>query len=242
MYGNGAEPFQDRVLAQPVFRIEYQNRLREIRDLLFNRDQGERLIDECAAIIADPQGGPSPVDADRAKWDYHPVMAPGGKAGQGLFYQIAPSKDFRGMIQLMKDYVTKRSAWVDQSLLTDPKIPDTPTVRFTGEPGFPPQGLKFRASLYQGTHSFAVREWRLAEVAPPPAHAGRLTAPGRYEIIPVWESGEQTQDILELTLPSAAVTPDRTYRVRGRVKDATGRWSHWSAPVEFATGPAAANR
>ena len=28
-----------------------------------------------------------------------------------------------------------------------------------------------------------------------------------------------------------------TYRVRARVKDATGRWSHYSAPVEFTVTP-----
>ena len=75
MYGGGSEPFAFRVLTRPTFKLEYQNRLREIRDLLFNRDQAYKLIDEYAAIISDPNGGSSFVDADRALWDFHPALS-----------------------------------------------------------------------------------------------------------------------------------------------------------------------
>ena len=99
----------------------------EIRDLLFNPEQTGQLIDECAAIIADPSGAPSMADADRAKWDYHPVMKSEytrpSKAGQGLFYQISPTKNFAGMVRLMKSYAKSRSEFIDNNLLDDPSIP-----------------------------------------------------------------------------------------------------------------------
>src|SRR5581483_11410744 len=47
MYGGGRDPFM-RALSQPTLRVEFQNRLREIRDLLFNPTETDRLIDECA--------------------------------------------------------------------------------------------------------------------------------------------------------------------------------------------------
>lgn len=236
MFGDGEEPFKRRVLRHPALQVEYQNRLREIRDLLYNPEETGRLIDECAAIIADPAGGPSPVDADRAKWDYHPMMARGSKAGQGLFYQASPKGDFRGMVQLMKDYVKRRSAWIDARLLNDPDIPATPAFTYTGPPGFPPDKLTFRVSEYRGAQAFAALQWRVAEIAPPPTAHGRPTAPGKYEITPVWDSGERTNFVADIAIPAQTLTGGHTYRARVRMKDVTGRWSHWSAPVECQVG------
>ena len=113
MFGGGHEPFLYAVLSIPAFRVEYQSRLREIRDLLFNPDETGRLIDECAGIIW-RKGALSIVDADRAKWDYHPIMASRysmrSKADQGLFYQASRTRDFAGMVELMKAYVKQRCA------------------------------------------------------------------------------------------------------------------------------------
>jgi hypothetical protein len=141
MYGSSEEPFNRRVLSRPAFQLEYQNRLREIRDLLFNTDQAWQVINEYAAIIADPAGGPSMADADRAKWDYHPMMAMGGKAGQGLFYQAAPSRDFRGMVRLMRNYVKTRAKWIERICFVMPspfqRFPPSPAL---ARPTFPETG------------------------------------------------------------------------------------------------------
>src|SRR5262249_47124435 len=145
MYGGGNEPFRQPVLSRPVFRLEYQNRLREIRDLLFNADQAYQLIDEYAAIISDLRGGPSMVDTDRAMWDYHPALGRSMKGGHGLFYQASRTRNFAGMVQLMKDYVNHRSAFIDQALLRDPQLPPTPTVAATCPTNFPPDRLTFGA-------------------------------------------------------------------------------------------------
>ena len=235
MYGNGGEPFNGRVLSRPVFKVEYQNRLREIRDLLFNAEQAGQLIDECAALIADPAGGPALVDADRAKWDYHPVMAMGGKAGQGLFYQAAPSHDFRGMVRLMKLYVKTRGAWIDSNLLADPRVPATPAATYVGAPEFPANRLEFRCSDFRGANAFAAMKWRLGEVMAPKSSLPSK-GPRPYEIASVWESNELMNFTPEIILPANTTKVGHTYRARVRLKDATGRWSHWSPPVEFTAG------
>ena len=236
MYGNGEEPFKHRVLARPLFRLEYQNRLREIRDLLFNPDQTGQLIDEHAAVIWDPTGAPSLAEADRRKWDYHPMMGLSQKAGQGRFFQATASRDFPGMLQLMKNYVKARGTWIDQALLPDPALPATPTVRSTGPAQFPPGQLHFRAAPYQGAAPFAAVKWRVAQVGPATPSGTSRPSPRHYEITPVWESAESNDPTAEITVPDGPVKTGNTYRVRARMKDVTGRWSHWSAPVEFTAG------
>lgn len=233
MCGNGEEPFKQQVLTKTVFLTEYRNRLREIRDLLFNPEEAGRLIDECAAIIADPAGGPSPVDADRAKWDYHPRMAQSPKGGLGYFYQIVPTKDFKGMVQLMNNYVRKRSVWIDTYLLNDPHIPSTPTLTYVGPTGFPSNQLSFQSSAYKGTQPFAAIQWRMAEISLPQMAQGCPLTPGKYEITAIWDSGSLTNQTTTMVVPAQAITGGHTYRVRVRMKDVAGSWSHWSSPVQF---------
>jgi len=69
--------------------------------------------------------------------------------------------------------------------------------------------------------------------ATPPSYSRE---PGKYEIDSVWESDEIT-DAADRTIkiPASAVKVGRTYRVRSRMKDNSGRWSHWSYPVQFET-------
>ncbi|UCD51398.1 MAG: CotH kinase family protein [Phycisphaerales bacterium] len=105
------------LLSRPTLSMQNKNRLREINDLLWNTDQTGQLIDEFAAIIDDPAGGLSMVDADRAMWDYHWVVGNGAypryinreashKAGQGRFYAAAAGtpqgRTFEGMVQVMR--------------------------------------------------------------------------------------------------------------------------------------------
>ena len=61
----------------------------------------------------------------------------------------------------------------------------------------------------------------------------------KYEINAVWESDELTDPgDLDIQIPASVVKTGRTYRVRSRMKDNTGRWSHWSEPIEFVAGEA----
>lgn len=238
----GVDEFMNRVLPRPAFRLEFQNRVREIRDLLFNEDQAWQLIDEYAAMIDDPSGAPSFVDADRAMWDYNPVMSDGrivnsSKAGQGRFYQIVPTKDFPGMVAKMKNYVVSRGAFLDQ-IASDPLIPDLPVIQSGSAASIPANRLVFRAEPYSGAAPFGGMKWRIGEITDSNSPSFDPSAPRRYEIEPVWETPELGSFTPEITVPADAVKIGHTYRLRLRMKDTAGRWSHWSEPVVFTAAAA----
>ena len=148
-YGDMSDPLSRAgIFNNATLNIGKKNRIREVCDLLFNSDQTDQLIDENAAIINDPTGGLSIVDADRAMWDYHWVMGPGSyptylsndssfKAGQGRFYQSAANsgfeRSFEGMVNVMKAYVVSRQSYMN-SAGNDAAIPNTPTVSTRGRP------------------------------------------------------------------------------------------------------------
>jgi hypothetical protein len=73
----------------------------------------------------------------------------------------------------------------------------------------------------------------LAEITPGDTSTANARTPRLYEITPVWESAELTHPPAETSIPAGLAKPSHTYRVRVRMKDVTGRWSHWSAPIEF---------
>jgi hypothetical protein len=230
---------------RPAFELEFRNRVREIRDLLFNTNQAWQLIDEHASLVRGPTNGPTFLDADRAMWDWNPKMASEtyssslGKAGQGEYYQWSQeptvSKDFNGCIQLMKNYVVVRSTHLD-ALATDAAIPAQPTATYTGPTNYPLNQLTFQCSAYSGANPFAALKWRIGEVWDTNAPAYDPTERRPMEITAQWESGEITPFTNAITIPSAALKIGRAYRVRGQMKDSTGRWSRWSAPVQFVIG------
>ncbi len=240
---DGADPFHSLVVAGGKFNLEFKNRAREVRDLLYNTDQAYKLIDEFAGIVRGTNTGPNILAADRAMWDYNPVMANANivntsKAGQGKFYQFPNESarnpvrkgSFEAAVGLMKDYVMERSAFLDQRT-ADALIPARPTVNYGGPAGFPLNRLEFQTSSYSGANAFAAIKWRLAEVCD--AVPG---TPGIYEIQPVWESPEVSIFTNGVIVPAEYLKVAHNYRARVRMKDVTGRWSNWSAPVEFAAG------
>ena len=254
MYGDGNEPLRDKVLPRAAFRPDYKNRVREIRDLLFNTDQTYQLIDEMMQFIYTP-GQPSMVDADRAMWDYNPIMISGyvngSKAGQGRFYQggggqaIPPPGGFPGMVQKMKNYVVQRGGLMN-SLAIDTDgtgksyVPGKPAVISTSPANYPLNQLSFRSSAFaksaNGTDSFAAMKWRIAEVTDPSGPYYDPAAPKLYEINAAWESPEITSFTADVTLPSDTLQVGHTYRVRVRMKNSLGRWSNWSDAVQFVAG------
>ena len=230
--------------ARPAFELEFRNRVREIRDLLFNADQGHALIDEYAALLRGTNAGPGILEADRAQWDYHPRMASSGKAGQGRFYQFPRESatnatlrgSFNAAVQIMKNYVNIRGSYLDQ-LASDPSIPSRPTATYLGPSGYPLNALRFQSTPYVGPNGFAAIQWRLGEVADPSAPAYDPTAPHPYEIEAKWQSAEISPFASEITIPVDAVRVGNAYRVRVRMRDTTGRWSSWSVPLQFVVGP-----
>lgn len=64
----------------------------------------------------------------------------------------------------------------------------------------------------------------------------RLLPPGdkvKFEWQADWESGEFSEFNAAIAPPATAVRVGGTYRSRVRHMDNTGRWSHWSQPIEF---------
>ena len=239
MYGNGQEPFLAAVLSRPAFLLEYRNRAREVRDLLYNSEQTGTLIDAWSALVNRDIDGFSFVDADRAMWDYNPIMASAyvnaSKAGQGRYYQggggnIIPSPGgFEGMMNKMKAYILTRGSYIDNTVIgatEEAAAPLRGSVVSVGSAGFPVNDLRFRTSNFAAGNlggAFAAMQWRIADVT--------ATATGtlpNYEINAAWQSAEITTFNSDVQIPPASVQPGHLYRVRVRFKDSNGRWSHWS--------------
>ena len=265
-YGTMSDPFsRSNLLTYTNFSMESKNRIREFCDLLFNTEQMYELINEFAAII-DPSGSYSIADADRAMWDYHWVMGPSAyptylsheasfKAGQGRFYEEAEEQEhnrtFPGMVQVMKDYISigldgrpPRYTYM-LAMASDYDIPYTPTIAALCGPNYPINDLRFITSAFndpQGIGTFAAMKWRIAEVTDISAPTYDATERRKYEIETVWESGEITDFNNTITIPASVVKIGHAYRVRVRMKDETGRWSHWSNRIHFIVGePLSAN-
>lgn len=244
----GTDEFKDRVLNRPAFNLEYRNRVRELRDLLFNTDQAFQLIDEYAHIVRGTNFAASILEADRSMWDFNPVMVNGnivntGKAGQGRYYQFPQESStnaslrgsFSATVQIMKNYIVRRSAVLD-GLAADGQIPQRPTVTSLSPTNFPVTQLRFRASNFSGNGAFAAMKWRIAEVSVPGTPAYNPNGPHHYEIEADWESDEITTFTSDISIPSGIAKVDHTYRVRVKFKDSAGRWSNWSLPVQFTAG------
>jgi hypothetical protein len=106
----------------------------------------------------------------------------------------------------------------------------------TGDPAFPVSDLTFSSSAFadpQGTGTYARTQWRLAEISGPGVTGYVTGSPRNYEIDSIW-THETTAAPGSVTIPYGVATPGKTYRVRVRHQDNTGRWSRWSAPAQFA--------
>lgn len=230
----------------PALRTAYHNRFRELLDLLFNPEQVGHLLNEQAALVNTPNDGHAMVDADRAMWDYNPMMKENDsnftvarKAGQGRYYESSPTGDFPGMVDLMKEWVVNRTGWIYNEILTfEFEIPVTPMIAYSGPPGYPADSLHFSHSGFvdpQGD-AFAGLEWRVAPIYYPGVTGYDPMERNQYEIESSWQSGVLTDLSPTIQIPSGACLPGQTCRVRVRMLDGAGHWSHWSAPVEFVAG------
>ena len=228
MFGNGNHHFKSMVANNPAFNTRYQNRVREIMDLLYNTDEGYRLIDEMVLDVWTP-GSPSLVGADRRLWDNNPRLNHPDR-----YYDVASDREFSGMIQVLKNYIVSRGSWMTSTLLTqEASIPDTPTISYSGAAGYPSNDLQFTSSAYSSGTGFAAMEWRISEVYNPTTANYIAGDPYIYEIDGATESGELASFNSSYLFPALAARPGHTYRARVRHQDNQGRWSHWSEPAEF---------
>jgi hypothetical protein len=239
----------EKCLSHAQLSLEYRNRARELLDLLVNSEQLAQLVAEHAAVVNPPGEPLTMVDVDEAMWNYHPRTASNHR---GAFYRnpsthgaiggtitrTLTSADHEGMATWIFDFAA--SDYGQEGLVTsaaDTAIPATPVVTAIGAASFPVDDLRFRTSAFadpQGTNTFAALAWRAAAITPPSELLPGI--PTAYEIDAAWESGEITTFAAEVQVPTSALRVGGTYRVRARMKDTTGRWSHWSEPVQLVAG------
>ena len=215
----------------------YENKVREILNLLLDNDQSAHVVDEYAGFLT--QGGAGNiVEAGQAVWDYHPR-----KNKKGIWYanfnsSLLPNRTFASLTQYTKDFLSVGGYGRGNlaSKAVDNAIPDQPIITYAGPAGFPAGGLVFRSSSFndpQGRGTFGSMEWRLGEVRNPTtpnyAEGDRYI----YEIETYYQTPRLTSFQRDYTFPTAATRPGRTYRARVRHIDTSGRASNWSAPVEF---------
>jgi hypothetical protein len=236
IYGYGGQS------PRPVFVQEYRNVVRELRDLAWTEEQIALLLDPLAARLA------ALVPADRDRWTSAPAAA-GYENDPPIESVVADMKKFAfrggnwvGGDDSLQEAVSRdsglsgqqgRDAYLD-ALANDPVIPATPALVATGPTTFPVNRLTFEVSSYSGILPFAAWKWRSAEVT----LASELPLlPGqdpRFELAAVWESDEiQDGNSRTVAIPPGTVRVGARYRVRVRAQDISGRWSHWSAPIQF---------
>ena len=225
------------VLAIPNLARDHRNRMRELRDLLLNPEQTGMVLDEVARFAHTP-GQPSYVDADRAMWDYNPILTSGyvnpSKAGHGRFYQAATPKTFAGMLALQKNYIATRASFIDSSILTDEaQVPAKPTLTYTGLSGFPANGISAQSSNFRSPSgsAFAAMQWRLASFTNVNDPLFDPALPCKYEIETDWATGDISPFAAAIELPAVAAPGSPT---------ASGSATR-TPPVAGGTGPLPSN-
>jgi hypothetical protein len=222
----------------PAGLLAYQNKLREVIDLLLANGDAARIVDEYARILTLGNTTMDILNANQAQWDYHPQ-----KVKQGIWYKnfnpaLMPSETFAGMATYMQNFLSP-GGWGYNQMAgqgSDAGIPSTPTISYAGAANFPSDGLAFSTTPFNdpaAPGSFAKMEWRVAEVYTSTQAGYDNGTPFIYEIEGSWESGELTTFASQAAVPAGVVEAGKTYRARVRMQDTEGKWSHWSTPVEF---------
>jgi hypothetical protein len=200
------------------------------------------------------------AELDEAMWNWHPRSQHPGQFNitpyqdhrfGGQWTRHLSSSDFDGFCKYILDFCTdsrprKNFRPNDGNQLgygygylayeaRDSEIPERPKIQFTGSGKFDAKNLTFTVSPFSSpaSHKPAALQWRLAEISAPGLPGYSPGQPFRYEIQSSWLSPESSPSKSDLQLPSNIISPGKTYRVRARYKDLTGRWSHWSSPVQF---------
>ena len=205
-----------------AFMLEYRNVIREVRDLLWQPETVNSVIDEAYLNIAEISL------ADRDRWDAGPNSVGNENIGPledqiNLMKSLAFTED----LYMGSSLAGGRAQWLT-NLAIDPKAPNKPVISYTGPENFPAGSLSFASSYFRdpdGNGTFAKMEWRIAEVGP-----------DNFEWHATWESGGLTAFQSSITPPAVATRDGITHRARVRHQDTTGRWSPWSDPLEFTAG------
>jgi len=242
-YHNASSYVSDGMSDEPNMQQEFRNQIREFRDLLYQPEVINVMIDHIAAFIDDID------EADRDRWNSAPASE-GYINGPPLADRVAELKQFAwdggswpgvpagsgevpspgGQASVLDDLA---GAGGDST-----SIPDTPTVAYTGPTNYPANNLSFSCSTYSDPQSdpFAAMRWRIGRFTDTNDPLYDIKQEHFFEMPAVWESDDIAIYSSTIAIPPV-VRVGHTYRVRCRMKDVTGRWSHWSEPVQFLAGP-----
>ncbi|MCA9266137.1 MAG: lamin tail domain-containing protein, partial [Planctomycetales bacterium] len=234
----GWEALQTVFSRLPGIKRDFDNYVRNLQDLLLDNGQAGLVFAELANVLTGGQNEGTIVQANQAQWDYHPR-----KNKKGIWYKnfnssLLPEESFEGLVAYMQDFVTVGGYGYGllDSKVTDADIPAKPNITYTGPAGFPKNGLSFETSSFndpQGAGTFGGMQWRLAEVHDPSVANYDPRDPYIYEIEGTWESDVFTSFDNQIQIPTDQVEVGKTYRVRVRMMDASGNWSHWSEANQF---------
>lgn len=241
--GRAALNYTGGVNVKTNLYLNYRNTLREFCDLVWNPETLNPMIDRFAAVITDF------VPADRDRWKDHPLTGTAKSDFGSLEDVVTDMKTFAFVggthWPVLDRPLTSMVAPGGRAVELENRanyggdsnsIPNKPTVTAKYTNDFPIHNLVFVTSAFsdpQGAGTFGALKWRVAEVTDPTAPAYSPDADPLYEWRATWTSGEITTFTNEIRIPPAAVTAGHAYRVRVRMKDNTGRWGHWSDPVQF---------
>lgn len=218
-----------------------------------------QLVEELARAIRPAGQERTWAELDMAMWNFHPRTSDKGAfyrnpAEQGMmggnFRRTLATPDFNGFCKLIVDFCTdtrtnKNYAPNDGNILgygyghlwwesRDDQIPERPVIRHLGSE-------KKGAALFQispfatpvAANHFAAVQWRVGRSTAPGQPGWDVEKPWRYEIESHWDSGELPRSEPQMKLPKEAFADAGVLRVRARYRDNTGRWSHWSEPVQL---------
>ncbi|MES2469636.1 MAG: lamin tail domain-containing protein [Verrucomicrobiota bacterium] len=232
-------PTWGTIQPRPTLPIEHRNAIREFRDLVWQEDQVNPMIDTALATISQIW------TAERARW---PVSGAVGDHVQGPVFKAQDMKNFAftgwtdpfgadpAVTGGRDNYLDTLADSSDTAFL-----PARPVISYTGTTDYALDGLSFATTAFtdpQGAANFSGMQWRIGEITDPISPAYVPGSDPVYEATPVWESGTLTTFNASVNIPAGALRTGRTYRARVRYLDITGRFSHWSLPHQFtASGP-----
>lgn len=147
---------------KPEFTRDYRNFIRGFRQLLWQEETVETIIDDHVALLE------LFSLADRDRWTGGPAAA-GSEQMTAIALIGEPMKNMAFVSDSMygSELAGGRGAFLDQ-IAADPAIPDQPVITYTGTQGFPLGGLQFTSSAFsdpQGNGTFSSMQWRIAEVS-----------------------------------------------------------------------------
>ena len=222
-----------------------------------------QLVEELARVLRPAGHERTWAELDMAMWNWHPRTSDKGAfyrnpARQGMmggeFGRTLATPDLAGFGKFITEFCTdmrpqRNYAPNDGNVLgygwghlwwesKDDAIPARPTVRVVRE-DTKKGDRAFDVSAFESpvkTASFADVQWRVGRISSPGLEGFVAGKPWRYEVEPYWESLPITNAERQIRPGKSVLAPGGVYRVRARYRDNTGRWSHWSEPVQMAVG------